>query len=410
MKNLLFLLLLIPALCTGQTVATRIYNADSSQKAQSNAASPSNPITVVPQERDMRDTDYQIMLSMLGMITSSGGLCSVLATDNYCGIGTPIILGNGTDSTVHNAYDYEIWTSAGTELAFLGAGGGGGALQMKDQTSPHNAVLHSSGLTGNRNFLFPDEPTANGAGLPSQLVTHSTKYPITFLGSGSASAVFGYGSLPDYYLSDGVGNTLTVTPTSWQMTDGGSLALITKTGFQGISGSNEAIYRTDSTLIYDGTNVTEIFPDSIFTDNGSVRFAVNMLLKQVGLFPPGGGGNPIASLFASGSNGLLLLQGGAFIDEVNAASITNNRNHALPDHSGTILTDDGGSSTQSLVSASTMTVTHGLSYTPTRIQLTAITAIAAASQPYISAISSTTFTITFPAPVTGSCGFYWQAY
>jgi len=86
------------------------------------------------------------------------------------------------------------------------------------------------------------------------------------------------------------------------------------------------------------------------------------------------------------------------------------RNILWPDQGGTVMLDGGNTDTQTLSGATTQVVTHGLGYTPASVVVWPASSAAAASGGWwVSAISSTTFTISFVAAVTGSSSFKWVA-
>jgi len=98
--------------------------------------------------------------------------------------------------------------------------------------------------------------------------------------------------------------------------------------------------------------------------------------------------------------------------QIKAGTLTTDRVITTPDKDGVLVLGNGGYASQVLTAASSMTVTHGLSYTPTRIQVTAATSVAGASGYYVAgaAITSSQFQIGFASPQTGTVAFYWQAY
>lgn len=98
--------------------------------------------------------------------------------------------------------------------------------------------------------------------------------------------------------------------------------------------------------------------------------------------------------------------------QIKAGTLTTDRVITTPDKDGVLVLGDGGYSSQVLAAASSMTITHGLPYTPSRIQVTPVTSNAGSSGYFVGApgITSSYFTIGFATPQTGTIAFYWQAY
>ena len=124
----------------------------------------------------------------------------------------------------------------------------------------------------------------------------------------------------------------------------------------------------------------------------------------------------VAKLQGAGSFGLLQLKdvGSAYYISIKAGTLTGSRTIISPDHDGTIATNDGGSyNSGSVTGVSVVTVTHGLSFTPTRIFITPSdsTAGAALVGYWIvpSEINGTDFKVHFPV-FTGTLKFDWQAF
>ena len=122
------------------------------------------------------------------------------------------------------------------------------------------------------------------------------------------------------------------------------------------------------------------------------------------------------SLNTTSAGNVFLIQNGLSSGNYNqvlaGSEIPNALNH-LPKHSGNIATDDGNTETQTLSGATSVITAHGLTWTPRNIiptPLDAFTAAYFAGGWYLSAITSTTFTITFLHPITGTINYIWQAF
>ncbi len=447
MKKLLFLLLL-PVMCNAQ-LATRIHNADSSQKAQSNAASPFAPITVVPQERDMRDTSYKIMGDMLSLITSSGDLSSVLAAGNVAN--NTLTLADGTDSTILLPQGIQMWLEgAPSAAALISPSTAGGQLMLKNTSgTSFYGILRSVGLTGNRVAVFPNEGTGT---YPNDAITlHRTGIASTWVTGGTSIRLDPVGTIT---ITDGT-NSCGIQPfninfvrglvssildhDSLFITDGTTIGTKVDDGGYSLQ-SNTGVLKLRLGMISShpklgfanagGTAFTTIIDkDSIHIDDGGVSAAYidPVILKTTTI---SGGINYQTDIqpqtveardLTNGLDAVLTLAGGTpqmlLSDPIStrhavfiSGTLSSTRTYTSPNHNGELATNDGGSSIQSLTGATTMTITHGATFTPTKIMLTPITALAGASGYYISSIGATTFVVTFAAPVTGSVGFSFQSF
>ena len=90
-----------------------------------------------------------------------------------------------------------------------------------------------------------------------------------------------------------------------------------------------------------------------------------------------------------------------------SGSLTADVNLYPPINGGTIVTNSGGTDTQSLSAQTTMTITHGLGWTPSRAFANAFSGPAACK---VTGISATTITVTFNASFTGTAVIDWQAF
>lgn len=90
-----------------------------------------------------------------------------------------------------------------------------------------------------------------------------------------------------------------------------------------------------------------------------------------------------------------------------SGSLTANLNLYPPINGGSIVTNHGGTDSQVLVAQTTMTITHGLGFTPSRAFCNAFSGPAAAK---ITGISGTTLTVTFNTSFTGTAVIDWQAF
>ena len=98
--------------------------------------------------------------------------------------------------------------------------------------------------------------------------------------------------------------------------------------------------------------------------------------------------------------------------DIIAGTLTAARTATLPDYSGTFLFNVGGSATQSLSGATSMTIPHGASFTPSRCSITPRNGVAAGAwtSAWVSSITSTNIVISFATPITGVCNFDFQVY
>lgn len=160
-----------------------------------------------------------------------------------------------------------------------------------------------------------------------------------------------------------------------------------------------------------GTLVTHTTKDpvTVYASGTNDSFYVNGSFWQ---FYSGGHSYVEAGIDRSGSPvmGYIGVKSGnndyhAYIESVNLSA---ERIVKMPDQSGTFLLDKGASTSQVITAATTVTVTHGLGFTPSRVFIQATNALMAGKAPYVSAKTSTTFTITLNAATTGTVAFDWQ--
>ena len=208
------LFLFLPVFCYSQSFDSRVtawrgFN-------YTNVTSKTSPHSITPLNVGGGIGDslgaYLIQLhdSLIGLIVGSGSLQAAINVSNVV---NNLSFGNNSFSLSNTlvSLDSVIYSSDGIQGFLYGTGlcymwltiyGSGGALQLKDISSANNFTLRGNGLTGNRVGLFPDEPTATGAGLASEIMLHTSRFPWTY----SASGITGhYG---DYMqVSDVVGNS-----------------------------------------------------------------------------------------------------------------------------------------------------------------------------------------------------------
>jgi hypothetical protein len=121
--------------------------------------------------------------------------------------------------------------------------------------------------------------------------------------------------------------------------------------------------------------------------------------------------NPLMTVGQLGGQGFLIINDSAstgankFVPNVSGQYV-----NACPRHDGEIALNSGGNANTTLSSSSTWIITHGLGWTPNRIMTQPRSLINPANSYYVSAITSTTFTITFNLPISGVFSMDWQAY
>jgi hypothetical protein len=111
---------------------------------------------------------------------------------------------NGSTSTYMLGSNISTYTGA-TRNTFLGIFGGIPELILKDHLSLWTGIIQSGPLTANRTILMPDETTANGIGIPSTVLLHTSKNPLVIGVASSDSAVLSGGNL---HLTDALGSTV----------------------------------------------------------------------------------------------------------------------------------------------------------------------------------------------------------
>jgi len=103
-----------------------------------------------------------------------------------------------------------------------------------------------------------------------------------------------------------------------------------------------------------------------------------------------------------------------YYSEIIPSTLTANRTLNQPDKSGVIATNDGGTSVQTVTSVTTITIAHGLSWTPSRIFIAPANAVTAdlilPLNAVVTTITSTNITVRFSSAVTGTLSINWQAF
>lgn len=355
------------------------------------------------------DSVYNYIAQLNEAITGASGLCGVLSAGNYCGSGTPMILGNGSDSTIISAGVISGWQTGASHVGFgLAVSGGGGELTCYDISVPtHWWTMYSAGLTQNESIYIPVLNTTGytnnalvTATTPLNLtVTNGTNHislsPTTAVIAGVAAS-YSYSVTPNgFYTSDGT-NSSYISPVQIESTNGTRAFSLTTTNWNFVDGGGHSNQGSPSGITQtDGTYTFSLSSGNLTLYNGSGN------LIQLGSI--GGTGGVITYTDGSGSG---------YKSTIYTNGLTANVTNYNPSHSGTIATNDGGSASISGLSTAThTTITHGLPYTPSRILIipTDATTGAALSGYWISAIGSTTFTLNFPS-FTGTLNFSWQAF
>lgn len=91
--------------------------------------------------------------------------------------------------------------------------------------------------------------------------------------------------------------------------------------------------------------------------------------------------------------------------------LTADRHNALPNKDGTFAVDAGGRYFVAVTGVTFITITHGLSFIPVRIQITPALSNTITESYHVTVITPTTFTVSFyGASVIGTFDIYWQAY
>jgi hypothetical protein len=123
-------------------------------------------------------------------------------------------------------------------------------------------------------------------------------------------------------------------------------------------------------------------------------------------------GHTFFSLWEVGTGGRLDLYDAAsnFAVFIKApTTLTATRTFDFPDHDGTLTTNNGGNITSGNATTGDIVVTHSLGFTPTRVFYQARNQAASVAH-WVSAITSTTFTITYSGSVPTPVDFDWQAF
>lgn len=358
-----------------------------------------------------------IIDTTLGMI---GKLFTMMSST---GLDLETVLTNG------NTADQNINLSMSTDRLFYTENTFSGAqatlrpnlVVLRKATGVHDAFLSSSTLTSDQSYTLPDES--------GSLVTHTTKDDVivgTLGGSNvwirnNGSVYCRQGATVAVSMLNGVNGALAIR-------DGadGFIGTLFSIPFTGALTANRALYFPDES----GSIVTHLTKSAITVDDGTNSSSMGPSYFRIFNNTPGllteldnthvkildGSGNVFASLNNAGSQGTLVLKDispSIFAVTLKAATLTGNHGLLEPDHDGTIATNDGlPYASAPLVGAPSVVITHGLSFTPTRVVFVPTDAASGgALQGYwISAINPTTFTVNFAAPFTGNLNGYWQAW
>ena len=163
----------------------------------------------------------------------------------------------------------------------------------------------------------------------------------------------------------------------------------------------------------DGDGATALYTNGII--NFTAADGSFTILSNLGFATTDALGNPIVSLFSIFGVPTLQLKdpGSEFNLSIISDTLAANAAVKGPKVSGSLIVATRAKTTASVSSSTTQVISHGADvpgWTPTVISLTPGNALAANAHGYISAISSTTFTITFAAGAqTGSMVWHWVA-
>ena len=332
----------------------------------------------------------------LDTIWASLGILSNAIASSSGNLETVTMAGNSTDQGINI-------TGASTISLFGSTGYSGqrsylnyNSLRQFNSAGTYASTISAGTLTGNRGYLWPDE--GNSIGLASTLMLHTTMYPLLITSGSNASNFSQY----IWEITNGIA-AFGVTINGLNSTDG------IGNSFQG---SPSGITVTDPT----GNPGFKARPDSIFVDNGFIRCFMDSHGQTIGIGASGSIGSIYAGIgyagtLGSGTGEMSLTQGASNTFNLSANSIGGVANCVSPPHNGTLATDDGGLFSHTVSSVTSVTVTHSLGWTPSRILITPVDATtgAALTGYWVSTITSTTFVVNFPL-FTGTLTFDWQAF
>lgn len=326
--------------------------------------------------------------------TTAGGTSAIVLQD-------PVTT-NAQMTITHSSLQFQ--TGSSNNILFIpGFSIAQPAMRMYDYTTGNYSALSPGALTGARTFTFPDES--------GSLVTHTTKDPIT-IGTSSTGTVI----TNTYVDIRNSGNTILRLSAS----SSGTGAVILKDGTSAFSGlifpSNLSANR--GSLIPDegtgiglsSTIVLHTTKDDITRLGGSFK----TILRDFEIKSQTVAGLDIFKLTNTAGIAQLYMGDGSGTNYTifqSANALSASVNILGPAHSGTLFTNDHGNSSQVLTGATTMVVTHGLTFAPSGfIPIPKNAAAAAAGTVFINAIGGTTFTINFATPQTGTLSYDWVAY
>lgn len=361
-------------------------------------------------------------------VIPSGSITGNAATATTSGLITNITM---TDANVipaaAGAYSY---TNASTAANFPVADNGGGILYVRAASSGLTSFMFWKETTATGNNLYVR--TGNGAsswtawrivatqdyvaGLYAPLLSPSLTTPT--LGVATATSI------------NKVTITAPATSATLTIANGKTLTASNTLTLAGTDGTTMTFPSTSSTLM---ANPMTTLGDVIYggTSGVATRLAGNTTIARGFLTQTESGGTPAApsyfdlfgtsntfvptQSFTGGLNigsGSAINYSGAFAGSLNVPTITAGRTWGLPDASGTIaltgqLPIHGNSTTTgSATTAVTVTIGSTMANSTYAVSITPKDLLTAVNY-YISAQTTTTFTVTFISALTGSINFDW---
>ena len=309
-----------------------------------------------------------------------------------------------TVTTLGNSTDQGINITGASTISLFGSTGYSGqraylnynSLRQYNSAGTYASTISTGTLSANHGYLWPDE--GNGIGLASTLMLHTTMYPL-LITNGSNSTNF------SQYI--------------WEITNGVAAFGVTINGLNSTDGVGNSFQGSPSGITVTDPSGNPGFkarPDSIFVDNGLVRCSMDAHGQTIGIGASGAIGSMYAGIgytgtLGSGTASLALTQGSGNAFNLNANSTGGTANCISPPHNGTLATNDGALFSHSVSAVTSVTVTHSLGWTPSRILITPVDATtgAALTGYWVSTITATTFVVNFPL-FTGTLTFDWQAF
>ncbi len=326
----------------------------------------------------------------------------------------PILVSSGGFQANHRSFSYSLsgaglaadyttggifWSDASSNSYLLGLNSGKGFIEFDDHSTGFAHQLTYNHPTANRIDTFPDK--SGIIALISDITNSGLNFANTDLtATGNRVHDWAHHSFQMNRISD------------YCIADDNGLKIITfrstpKTLFLGDSASQKGLLVDYSTGL-----VKNKYAD---IEVGSGLGSGKGIIDSISFFARDKTGATIAAIYNNSGQGTITLKddASAYGTNIISGAATATRTNTTPDHDGIFATNDGNTYSSGAVGpVSTLVVTHGLTFTPTRVIFVPTDGPSGniLIGYWISAIGATTFQVNFATPFTGTLNGYWQAW